>query len=297
MSMDYTHTLRLPRTDFPMRAVSGGADGEARLLSDLAGLQAGLGTQARAEVGYRSLRNAFRWMLGCLAHGGAGDEPCEAPALERHVLSLLPEPGRMDAEALCAFAREGLSAFYFDVRKDALYCDPASSGRRLACLETMRNAFHALAGAASEWTPNLVDEARACLPGWAAEPSSAPDSWGETTKGWDRVMQVRQAVNALLERARTRRELASSLEAAVTLHVPPDMAEALAASGWQPEEVLVVSQAVVLPGREFSVAWRPAEGLRCARSWRYSGDVGADPAFPDLSARDALAVAELQLAR
>ena len=108
---------------------------------------------------YRKLRNTIRWMLGSLAHYDAAAKKvavAEMPELERLMLHRLAE---LDAEIreayarfdykrvvarLSAFLNTDLSAFYFDIRKDTLYCDPPSSVKRHAALETIEQIFRAV---------------------------------------------------------------------------------------------------------------------------------------------------------
>src|SRR5262249_61207826 len=106
---------------------------------------------------YRKLRNPIRWMLGSLAHFRDEDRvaPAKLPELERLILHRLAELDRQlrrgYAEfdfkrvfaALNAFMTADLSAFYFDIRKDALYCDPISSLTRKACLTVLDHLFRA----------------------------------------------------------------------------------------------------------------------------------------------------------
>src|SRR5690606_22959495 len=104
---------------------------------------------------YRKLRNTLRWMLGSLAHFRDDDRvpPATMPELERLMLHRLAE---LDAQvrqnyadfdykrivaALNTFMTVDLSAFYFDIRKDALYCDPISSQTRRASLTVIDHLF------------------------------------------------------------------------------------------------------------------------------------------------------------
>ncbi len=104
---------------------------------------------------YRKLRNTIRWMLGTLAHYDPARVVAyeDMPELERLMLHRLAE---LDAEVrdaysrfdhkrvvarLSSFLNSDLSAFYFDIRKDALYCDPPSSAKRLAALEAIEQIF------------------------------------------------------------------------------------------------------------------------------------------------------------
>ena len=111
--------------------------------------------QGTAES-YRKLRNTLRWMLGMLAHydGRADRRTCgDMPELERLMLHRLSELDETIREAYAAydykrviaalshFMNTDLSAFYFDIRKDALYCEPYSSPKRRAALETIEQIF------------------------------------------------------------------------------------------------------------------------------------------------------------
>src|SRR6202040_3452942 len=107
---------------------------------------------------YRKLRNTIRWMLGNLAHFRPEDRVAEKdmPELERLMLHRLAELDRLVRQAyadfdykrifaaLNAFMTSDLSAFYFDIRKDALYCDPISSVTRRACLTALDHLFRCL---------------------------------------------------------------------------------------------------------------------------------------------------------
>src|SRR5207245_745778 len=105
----------------------------------------------------RKLRNTLRWMLGSLAHFQPEDRVAveKMPELERLMLHRLAE---LDAlirraytefdykrifAALNAFLTADLSAFYFDIRKDTLYCDPISSVARKSCLTVLDHLFRA----------------------------------------------------------------------------------------------------------------------------------------------------------
>jgi isoleucyl-tRNA synthetase len=121
---------------------------------------------------------------------------------------------------------------------------------------------------------------------------------------WDRVREVRGAVTAALELERAAKRIGSSLEAAPAVYVDDadlmsgldgvDMAEVCITSGIEviagalPADAVVASDA-----RTVGVVPKRAEGRKCARSWRITTDVGSDPDFPDLSARDAAAMREI----
>jgi isoleucyl-tRNA synthetase len=121
---------------------------------------------------YRKLRNTIRWMLGTLAHDeGEAVDFADMPELERlmlHRLAELDEIVRKGydnfdfkriARALIDFMVVDLSAFYFDIRKDALYCDAPSSARRKAAIVVVRHLFDNLVTWLAPMLPFTMEEA------------------------------------------------------------------------------------------------------------------------------------------
>jgi isoleucyl-tRNA synthetase len=278
---------------------------------------------------YRKMRNTMRWMLGTLTHYKPEHEVkiADMPELERYMLhqlaTLEPLVRRAYAEydykrvvsALAQFMNTELSAFYFDIRKDALYCDAPSSIRRRAALTCVEHIFRCV----TTWiAPILVFTAEeAWLQRYPSEDgsvhvetfTSAPPSWRDDAlaQKWERVRRVRSVVTGALEVERAAKRIGSSLEAAPVVHVTNgDLGAALA--GVDMAEVCITSAIRIVgspaPDGAFTladvsgVAVVPAraEGRKCARSWRITTDVGSDPAYPDLSARDAAAMRELDAA-
>jgi isoleucyl-tRNA synthetase len=274
---------------------------------------------------YRKIRNTLRWMLGNLAHSDARVKlsPKSLRPLERLMLHRLAELDQLVREgyggydfkrvfhALSNFCVNDLSAFYFDIRKDTLYCEPYSSKKRRACLAVLEEIFNHL----TIWlAPMLCFTAEEA---WLARNPGPEDSvhlqqfpkvpkgWrdDELAASWERIRAVRRVVTGALEVERAAKRMGSSLEAAPVVYVDND--ELLAAlDGIDMAEVAITSGAVIVSGKAppeaftlpdvpgVGVVPKRAEGRRCARSWRVVPDVGSDPQFPDLSARDALAVRE-----
>jgi isoleucyl-tRNA synthetase len=121
---------------------------------------------------------------------------------------------------------------------------------------------------------------------------------------WDKVKDVRRAVTGALELERAAKRIGSSLEAAPQVHVTDaelreavrdiDMAEISITSDLTLLGDAAPSGAFVLDDiKGVAVVFAPATGVKCARSWRYTHDVGSDPEFPEVSARDAAALREL----
>jgi isoleucyl-tRNA synthetase len=274
---------------------------------------------------YRKLRNTIRWMLGSLAHFHDQDRVAAAdmPELERLMLYRLAEIDTQVRRAyadfdykrifalLSTFMTVDLSAFYFDIRKDALYCDPISSPTRKACLTVLDRLFHATVTWLAPMLPFTAEEA------WLARAGSAdasvhlelfpdiPPAWRDEAlaEKWRKVRQVRRVVTGALEIERAAKRIGSSLEAAPIVHVSdPDLLAALA--GVDLAEVSITSAATLVQGEGPASAFRldevagvaveveRAEGRKCARSWKILATVGADPAYPDVSPRDAKALRE-----
>jgi len=277
---------------------------------------------------YRKLRNTIRWMLGTLTHDDGESVPLEEiPELERLMLHRLSELDQVvrkgyDAfdfkritRALLDFMVVELSAFYFDIRKDALYCDAPSSTRRKASVEVVRRLFDCLVKWLAPMLPFTMEEA------WLDRHPDAssvhleqfpdiPADWKNETLAarWRKLRDVRRVVTGALEVERAAKSIGSSLEAAPILHIADAELRLLVGSA-DMAEICITSTVEVTgtpaPESAFSledvpgvaVEFRRAEELglvKCARSWRYTDDVGSDPMFPDVSARDAAALKELQ---
>ncbi|TCR91269.1 isoleucine--tRNA ligase [Rhizobium sp. BK376] len=273
---------------------------------------------------YRKLRNTIRWMLGTLAHDkGEVIALADLPELEQLMLHRLAELDKVVREgydafefkkiarALIDFSNIELSAFYFDIRKDALYCDAPSSLRRRASLHVIRTIFECMVTWLAPMLPFTTEEA------WLSRNPSAvsihleqfptiPAEWKNEAlvEKWKNIRAVRSVVTGALEIERKDKRIGSSLEAAPVVHVTdPELLKAL--EGEDLAEICITSDISLLsdegPADAFrlsevagvSVEPKLAEGTKCARSWRITRDVGSDPAYPEVSARDAAALREL----
>jgi isoleucyl-tRNA synthetase len=274
---------------------------------------------------YRKLRNTVRWMLGNLAHFRDDERvaPERMPELERLMLHRLAELDELVRKAyadfdtkrifaaLSHFMTSDLSAFYFDVRKDALYCDPISSPTRKAALTVVDHLFRCtvtwlapmLCFTAEEaWCErHRGDDASVHLELFPEVPASWRDD--RLAETWRKVRLVRRVVTGALEIARAGKRIGSSLEADPIVHVTNlELFEAVA--GIDLAEVCITSAATLAndegPSDAFRLPEVPgvavvvnlAEGRKCARSWKISTLVGSDPQYPDVTPRDAQALRE-----
>jgi len=278
---------------------------------------------------YRKLRNTLRWMLGNLAHFHPGDRiaPQAMPELERLMLHRLAELDPLVRQAyadfdykrifaaLSAFMTTDLSAFYFDIRKDALYCDPYSSITRKACLTVLDQLFRATVTWLAPMLCFTAEEA------WLARDPGAhsvhleqfpdtPQSWRDDAlaEKWRKLRNVRRVVTGALELERAAKRIGSSLEAHPIVHIADadlfaavvdiDLAEICITSGATLVEGEGPGDAFRLPDvAGVAVVPKLAQGKKCARSWKISESVGLDPQFPDVTPRDAQALREWEAVR
>ncbi|RJF64214.1 isoleucine--tRNA ligase [Rhodopseudomonas palustris] len=277
---------------------------------------------------YRKLRNSIRWMLGTLHHYKRDEAVAfeDMPELERLMLHQLAEQSatiraayaefdyKTVVSSLAAFMNTELSAFYFDIRKDTLYCDPPSSLARKSAL----TAIDIICDAILKWLAPVLsftaDEA------WTmyrpdAEPSVHltlfPLDLGAyrddaLARKWTLIRAVRRVVTGALEVERAAKRIGSSLEASPMIYLPEAFMGDIFDVDWA--EICITSNAMVeiLRGNDMppadafrlpeladvAVMVERAQGTKCARSWKILSSVGSDPDYPDVSPRDAQALRE-----
>ncbi len=278
---------------------------------------------------YRKLRNTIRWMLGALKHFDGQPVPVsDMPELERLMLHRLAELDPVIRKAyaeydykkvvseLSLFLNTDLSAFYFDIRKDTLYCEPASSLKRRAALSVVDR----LCDCVLHWlAPILVftsEEAWLALnpdaQGSIHEQgfTEVPSSWRDEALAakWAKIRDVRRVVTGALELRRAAKEIGTSLEAAPQVYIMDSGLRDLLDSV-DFADICITSGISIVSGEGPELAFRLADvggvavvsskarGTKCARSWRYFDPKTADPAFPDITPRDAVAMKEWQASR
>jgi isoleucyl-tRNA synthetase len=250
---------------------------------------------------YRKLRNTFRYLLGALHDYEPGEAVgVEAmPELERYMLALL---GKLDGElrqavadydftayvrALGDFANEDLSAFYFDIRKDSLYCDAPDDPKRRAYRTVLDTLFHALIRYAAPvlvftseevWASRYPDADSVHLLEWPdlssfvtpAEAGVQLDSDlrrnDELLQKWALIRNNRALINERIEPLRRDKVIGSSLEANVTY---PN-----AGSDLDETELFIVSS---VSRGDWSVV--KTDNLKCGRCWRHLPEVTEDGAL------------------
>ncbi len=271
---------------------------------------------------YRRLRNTLRFILGNVA--GFSDEervaPADMPELERWVLHRLHA---LDGElrkacdafefhgfyaALHHFCATELSAFYLDIRKDALYCDRPDALRRRAARTVLDILFDCLTAwlapvicftAEEAWTARHGDDAGSVH---LRTFPDIPADWRDDAlaKKWSKIRALRRVVTGALEEERAAKRIGSSLDAAPSVEATPDYVEAM--NGVDLAEIAITSAATLVASADprgafampevagVAVTPAPAEHPKCARCWKKLPDVGADPDVPETCGRCADAV-------
>ncbi|MDQ3482352.1 MAG: class I tRNA ligase family protein, partial [Pseudomonadota bacterium] len=247
---------------------------------------------------YRKLRNSFRYLLGALA--GFSDEErvsdvADMPELERYMLHLTAEldgklrraVGDFDfntyTRLLSDFANNDLSAFYFDIRKDVLYCDVNAltgeqSERRRAYRTVLDLLFHALVRWSAPvlvftseevWGTRFPDGGSVHLLEW---PEIGTWSDPDLGRKWHDVRGLRDRVNEAIEPLRREKALGSSLQADVVLRSDP------VSFTWdQLAEIFIVSSVRTDLGNVQTVT--KTNNNKCGRCWRYLPEVPDDGAL------------------
>jgi isoleucyl-tRNA synthetase len=242
---------------------------------------------------YRKLRNTFRYMLGAL--DGFSDAeavaPADMPELERYILHRLAE---LDAllrqavndfdyngyvRALTDFAQDDLSAFFFDIRKDCLYCDvgpaePLGTAKRRACRTVLDTLFHALVRYAAPvlvftaeevWGTRFPDAGSVHLLEWPQVGDGLHDA--ALAERWGAIRAARTAITEAIEPLRREKVVRSSLEAAIAMPAVPGVAA---------EEMAEIAIVASVSYGADAVTVQPTDHHKCGRCWRLLPEVAAD---------------------
>jgi len=248
---------------------------------------------------YRRIRNTLRFLLGALEGFSAAektdlDAPEALPELEQLMLHKLYEMDKKVrahiedfefsklAKALHEFCNEDLSAFYFDIRKDRLYCDAPDSAERRACRSVMAVIFDHLTAWLAPILVFTAEEAWSHKPQGIFEDSAsvhlreypaAPEVWQNAGLAgkWFALRDLRKSVLEAIEPLRTSKELGSSLEALPVITLDQDMMKAVNEADLP--ALFITSQVQVAAGDETSVTIQRADGGKCQRCWKVLPEV------------------------
>ncbi len=239
---------------------------------------------------YRKLRNTFRYLLGALDGFSEAErvDVSAMPELERYVLNQL---FHLDVtlkqavddfdyntyvRALTDFANNDLSAFFFDIRKDCLYCDAVTDPKRMAYRTVLDTLFHALVRYAAPvlvftaeevWQTRFPDEMDSIH---FAEWPEVLDSWhdAELAQKWQRVLELRPVVSEAIEPMRREKIVGSSLQVNITVPAP-------APEGVDLSEIFISGTVTI--SDELTVG--KTTNHKCGRCWRHLPEVADDGAL------------------
>jgi isoleucyl-tRNA synthetase len=263
----------------------------------------------QAEL-YRRLRNTLRWVLGSLAGFTAAEAVAveDMPELERYILHRMTE---LDAKLRSAvesydwtgvypeihnFCATDLSAFYFDIRKDAVYCDRPDSLRRRAARTVLDHLHRVLCTwlapvlcftAEEAWTARFGEQAQGIGDSVHLHLFvTLPHNWRDDRLAakWEQLRKIRRRITVPLEEARRANVIGASLQASVTMKLAPDEVGLLSESEWA--ELAIVSDVRAVSGTGDDLAdIAVAPGHKCDRCWRVLPEVGTTKAHPTLCLR------------
>lgn len=286
----------------------------------------------KVSESYRRFRNTLRWLLGTLGDydSTTAFDYATLPPLEQYMLHRLHQVNQQVQQGyesyefhhmirtIFDFCNSDLSAYYFDIRKDTLYCDPHASPTRQSSLAVVNQIFNVLVKWLNPIIPFTAEES------WLSRARAEhgndtghslnlngfvdiPDTWqnNAVAERFETIFNVRRVVLGALEVERSSGTIKSSLEAHPTITVTPEILATLGDTDMA--DVCITSQATVTTDSNngagaftlddvagVSVSVATAQGQKCERSWKILPTVGSDPEYPTLTPRDANAVREWQ---
>ncbi len=270
---------------------------------------------------YRRLRNTLRFVMGNLTDFEEAEimDRQQMPELDRWVLHRLWEMDKLVRKTcddfqfhmlfneIHNFCAMDLSAFYLDIRKDALYCDRLDSPRRRASRTVLNALFNCLSKwfapficftAEEAWQTRYPDAASVHLQGFP----EIPDGWRDDALAdkWKQIREVRRVVTGALEIERAEKRIGSSLQASPVVHTTQQN-QALF-EGLDAAELFITSDAAFSTGDapanafrmedidEIAVVPNLSDAEKCPRCYKFPKDIGSDPAHLEVCGRCADAV-------
>jgi len=244
---------------------------------------------------YRKIRNTFRYILGNLRDNYSPQnfnsiKVKDLPELEQvilhklYFLSLEIKKSLKDynfhklQKELLNFCTLDLSSFYFDIRKDTLYCDDVSSQKRKSCVTLLNIILECLlkwyAPVLSFTTEEITDLSNKNKKISIHEEifSDLPENWKNETlyKKWEKLLSFRQEVNIAIEEKRSKKIIGSSLEADVKISLSKKDHEIL--NSVDAEELFITSNVTKTTQDDIKdkliVSVKKAEGTKCSRCWK-----------------------------
>jgi isoleucyl-tRNA synthetase len=205
-----------------------------------------------------------------------------------------------------------LSAFYLDILKDRLYVSPARSKARRSAQTALQEILEVLVRLMAPILSFTSDEVWQFMGGRDRSPSVHTETFlpvkseyknPALAERWEHILKVRKEVTKAIEIERKNKTIGHSLEASITLGLPPDLVAHLEPYRDALPFLFIVSAVKILPVEQVTAGYE-AEGIRvkvetskeprCERCWVHDPMVGANRDQPGLCKRclDALAEGE-----
>ena len=273
--------------------------------------------------GYRKIRNTLRFLIGNLNEFDTSErlDIADMPELERYILHRMYEVDRVIRSAvddfdfdrmyhaIFQFCTVDLSSLFFDIRKDALYCDAPTTTRRRAARTVLDEVFNHLVTwlapvlcftAEEAWWERNGRDTSVHLQTYFDVPANWQDE--ALSAKWQQILALRRVVTGALEIERREKRIGSSLQAAPTIYVTDDTYTA-ALADIDLAEMAITSDATLVTGPSpegaftlddvpgIAVVSQAADGEKCDRCWQVLPEVGTLSGHDDLCGRCAEAVA------
>ncbi len=279
-------------------------------------------TLQRLIEAYRKIRNTWRFVLGNLDDFIPDEESVQLENMlpfDRWILEECSQLGRKILKAyeeyeyhliyhrMYNFFTVDLSAYYLDVLKDRLYCSGKHSLLRKSAQTALFELLKTTLILAAPLLPFTTEEAWEAMPSFKGKEESIhlelfpsfDKEWLSSGpfKEWKDLKGVRDRVLKELEVARESKLIGNSLEAKVTLKVPPDLKERLDIYTGELESLFIVSSVEIesQAGAALEINVSKASGKKCQRCWNYSPYVGTCQEFPVFCQRCEDVVKEMNL--
>jgi isoleucyl-tRNA synthetase len=259
---------------------------------------------------YRRIRNTFRFLHANL-HGDFDPAEHRVPYeklsyLDQWILSRLQNLVEKVREAYRTYAFHtiyhtihnfcaiDLSALYLDIIKDRMYVEKKDALKRRASQSVVFETLTTLLRLAAPILSFTTDEMWSYLKPFVKEESVLLSTLPEVDrahlndgieKEWDRIWEIREAVNKKIEEKRVEKIIGHPLDAKVRLELPPEDYKLMNRLGDELKDLLIVSQVDLARGDVIGVVVSSADGEKCQRCWQYSTDLQTIGEFPKLCKR------------
>ncbi|MFG6449750.1 isoleucine--tRNA ligase [Roseateles sp. BYS180W] len=262
---------------------------------------------ARVVDGYRRIRNTLRFLLANTSDFDAASDAVPLDQLLEADRYALARAAQFQADVLAHYERyefhpvvaklqvycsEDLGAFYLDVLKDRLYTTAPKSLARRSAQTALWHITNAMLRWMAPFLSFTAEEAWKVFANKSAADTlftetfwALPEADGALIAKWERIHEIRDAVNKAIEAVRVTGAIGSSLQAEVALGVNAEDLALLQSLGEDLKFVLITSAASISAAEAFSVQVSPSSHAKCERCWHYRADVGANAEHPGLCGR------------